>query len=125
MHHEQDGTIRTMSDAAHALRGLPAGAVDGMARAAGGVHHVHRDRNLPSILNPVVPAQAWPALLSTALLLCLPVALMLAAALCVAFDSVSKGAALNSPEAQQLAERILDWNIKAARPGRRGIKPRP
>lgn len=51
------------------------------------------------ILDPVVPAQAWPAPLSTALLLCLPVALVLAgrmlvaAALCVALDSAGKGAA--------------------------------
>ena len=48
------------------------------------------------ILDPVVPAQAWPAQLSTALLLCLPVALVLAgrmlvaAALCVALDSAAK-----------------------------------
>lgn len=51
------------------------------------------------ILNPVVPEQAWPAPLSTALLLCLPVALILAgrmlvaAALCVTLDSAGKGAA--------------------------------
>lgn len=50
------------------------------------------------VLDPVVPAQAWPAPLSTALLLCLPVALILTgrmlvvAALCVVFNSVGKGA---------------------------------
>lgn len=51
------------------------------------------------ILNPVVSEQSWPAPLSTALLLCLPVALILAgrmlvaAALCVALNSVGKGVA--------------------------------
>ncbi|MCH9277118.1 MULTISPECIES: hypothetical protein [Bifidobacterium] len=51
------------------------------------------------ILGPVVPSQAWPSPLSTSLLLCLPVALILtgrmliAASLCVAVDSVGKGAA--------------------------------
>lgn len=51
------------------------------------------------ILGPVVPKHAWPSSLSVSLLLCLPVALVLtarmliAASLCVAFDSVGRGAA--------------------------------
>ncbi|KAA8818546.1 hypothetical protein CSQ85_08620 [Bifidobacterium rousetti] len=49
------------------------------------------------ILGSVVPARAWPAPLSASLLLCLPMALILtgrmlvAASLCVAFNSTGKG----------------------------------
>lgn len=50
------------------------------------------------ILGSVVPARVWPAPLSASLLLCFPVALILAgrmlvaASLCVAFNSTGKGA---------------------------------
>lgn len=51
------------------------------------------------ILGPVVPERDWPSPLPVSLLLCLPVALILtarmliAASLCVTFDSIGKGAA--------------------------------
>ncbi|WP_240541225.1 hypothetical protein [Bifidobacterium santillanense] len=50
------------------------------------------------ILGPVVPERFWPSSLSVSLMLCLPVALMLtarmliAASLCMIFDSIGEGA---------------------------------